>query len=112
MFGFNPAITEVSAEEVKNNIDKKSRFFLLDVRTEAEYARGHIPGSINIPLDDITNSVEQFLIDKSIPVYVYCLSGSRSQMAAAEMADLGYKTIFSIKSGLLAWRALGYPMTE
>jgi rhodanese-related sulfurtransferase len=33
-------------------------------------------------------------------------------MAAAEMAELGYKTIFSIKSGLLAWRALGYPMTE
>ena len=61
---------------------------LLDVRTEEEYRDGHIEGSVNIPLDRIS-SVENLVKDKSIPLYVDCLSGGRSRQAVAYLKQIG-----------------------
>ena len=47
---------------------------ILDVRTRQEYAQGHIPGSKNIPLQEL-EQVQNVLRDKSIPIYTYCYSG-------------------------------------
>ncbi len=49
---------------------------LLDVRTEDEYSDGHIPGSKNVPVENIEKVVD-VINDKDTPVYVYCLRGSR-----------------------------------
>lgn len=51
---------------------------LLDVRTAAEYDEGHVPGSINIPLDELEYSLEA---EPQTRVFVYCRSGSRSANA-------------------------------
>lgn len=51
---------------------------LLDVRTAAEYDEGHVPGSINIPLDELEYSLEA---EPQARVFVYCRSGSRSANA-------------------------------
>ena len=50
---------------------------LLDVRSKEEYAAGHIPGSINIPLDRIGEAAGQ-IPDKKTEIFVYCLRGARS----------------------------------
>ena len=52
---------------------------LLDVRTRQEYAQGHLPGSRNVPLDELEQAE---LPDRDAPLFVYCLSGGRSARAA------------------------------
>lgn len=60
---------------------------LLDVRTPAEYAQGHIPGSVNRPLDQMA-SISQ---DKRTPLFVYCYSGARSGQACSWLRANGYQ---------------------
>ncbi len=68
---------------------------LLDVRSKEEYAEGYIPGSINIPLDDILE-VENIVPDHEKQIFVYCLRGTRSKKAVSKMKMLGYKNAVSI----------------
>jgi phage shock protein E len=68
---------------------------LVDVRTPQEYAAGHIPGSINIPLERILD-IKNVIGDKNTPLYVYCRSGRRSSQAAAELEKAGYRQVVNI----------------
>lgn len=109
MFDFLfPKVPQVEAELVKQAMDKKDNFILLDVRTPQEYAKGHLSKSINVPLDMVKSTIEGKIKDKTKTVYVYCLSGSRSVHAVNMMVELGFTKVFDMKSGLLAWRAKGY----
>ena len=55
---------------------------LLDVRTPEEFEQGHLPGSQNVPLDDL-DKIAQVTDNRNTPLYVYCYSGARSRQAAA-----------------------------
>lgn len=102
--------SNVSVEEVKKAIDEKIDCIILDVRTHGEYEKGKITGSINLPVDEVESKVESIISNKSTLIYVYCLSGSRSIIAAEEMKKLGYNNAFNVIRGLLAWRVKGYPV--
>jgi len=65
---------------------------LLDVRTESEFASGHLPGAVNIPLALLKERVTG-LIWRDKPVVVYCRSGGRSARAAEVMRNRGYESI-------------------
>lgn len=113
MFGFGiPDVPEITAEKVWDDVQKKKSIIILDVRTPHEYTRGNIKGSVNIPLDSVAEGVEKKFSDKNKTYYVYCLSGSRSVFAVDQMIKLGYKNAKSMTSGLLAWRAKGFPLTS
>jgi rhodanese-related sulfurtransferase len=105
-----PVVPEVSPEEVKHAIDEKQQCVLLDVRTLGEYSRGHIAGSMHIPVDEIQNTVVTRIPDVSTRIYVYCLSGNRSANAVSEMIRMGYTNVFSMQYGLLGWRAKYFPV--
>ena len=60
---------------------------LLDVRTPEEYAAGHVPGSLNIPLDRISGA----RLEKGAPLFVYCRSGARSGQACAILRQRGFE---------------------
>jgi len=68
---------------------------LIDVREADEFAGGHIPESINIPLSRI-NLIESVVPDKETPLFVYCLSGARSSKAASQLKQKGYQKAVSI----------------
>ena len=68
---------------------------LLDVREADEYAAGHVPGSINLPLSEI-DKVETVIPDRNTPVFAYCLVGSRSRQAVSRMCSIGYSQAESI----------------
>ena len=61
---------------------------LLDVRTEEEYAGGHVPGSRNVPLGTLGRA--ELPADPETPLFVYCLSGARSRQAASVLRRAGY----------------------
>lgn len=75
---------------------------LVDVRTPEEYAQGHLPGSVNIPIQRIFQ-VEQLVADKQTPLFVYCLSGARSRRAAAFFEKLDYLHVRNI-GGISGYR--------
>lgn len=68
---------------------------LLDVRTTGEYQKGHIQGSINIPLNEL-NQVNARIPDQDKMIFVHCLSGSRSSQAVSCLKQLGYKNVKNI----------------
>lgn len=65
---------------------------LLDVRTREEYAQGHVPGSVNLPLDQL----ETIDYDKSVPLFVYCRSGARSGRGVEVLKKAGYEKAVNI----------------
>jgi rhodanese-related sulfurtransferase len=61
---------------------------IVDVRTPAEFAQGHVPGSVNIPLDQLAGRMAE--IDPARPVLLCCASGGRSGMAKGLLEKAGY----------------------
>lgn len=68
---------------------ENSKVILVDVRTVDEYSSGHAAYSLNVPLDEISNSY----LDKNKKLYVYCTSGGRSQMTEMLFSQKGYDVI-------------------
>ena len=74
---------------------------LLDVRTPQEYSEGHIPGSINVPLQTL-DKVRSVVENKDTELFVYCYSGGRSRQAAAMLGQMGYTKVNNI-GGIAAY---------
>lgn len=74
---------------------------LLDVRTPQEYQQGHIPGSKNVPLQEI-DRVNAAVGGKDTPLFVYCHSGARSCRAVGALRRMGYLNIKNI-GGIAAY---------
>ena len=81
---------------------KTENAVLLDVRTEREYANGHIQGSRNIPLDSISR-IDTIVSDKATPLFVHCLSGGRSAEATSYLRKSGYTNVHDI-GGINSYR--------
>ena len=74
---------------------------LLDVRTPQEYREGHIPGSQNMPLQQL-DKVEEVTENKDTVLYVYCRSGARSRQAVSLLQAMGYTNVHNI-GGIAAY---------
>lgn len=101
---------QITAEELKEAMDKSEKLIILDVRSGEEVARGKIAESFHLPVDEIETKIYSLMPDKNTKIIVYCLSGSRSFIAAERLENLGYKNVFDMQNGLLAWRSKGYPL--
>lgn len=92
----------ITADEAKQIMDAETGYVILDVRTEEEYAEGHIPGAILIPDYEIAQKAESILSDKDQKILVYCRSGRRSKNAAEALLALGYTNIWEF-GGIIDW---------
>lgn len=103
--------TNLSASTFSEKIKELQTETVLDVRTPEEFAKGHLANARNINWKDtnFTNKIEQ--IDKSKPVFVYCLSGGRSAAAATKMREMGFKEVYELDGGMMKWRASNLPET-
>ncbi len=75
---------------------------LLDVRTPEEYRGGHVPGSKNLPLQQI-EKITSVAEKKDTPLFVYCQSGARSRQAVSLLQRMGYENVNNI-GGMAAYR--------
>ena len=75
---------------------------LLDVRTPEEYGGGHVPGSRNLPLQQI-EKITSIAEKKETPLFVYCQSGARSRQAVSLLQRMGYENVNNI-GGMSAYR--------
>ena len=92
----------ITAQQAKEIMDTQEGYIILDTRTQEEYDEGHIPGAILIPYDEITEKAEGILTDKDQLILVYCRSGRRSKIAAADLVKLGYTNIKEF-GGIIDW---------
>ena len=93
---------KISASEAKAMMEKGNPFYLVDVRTQAEYDAERIDGAVLIPYDQIGSLAPTELPDKSALIFTYCRTGARSSVAAHTLVDMGYTNVFDI-GGIQDW---------
>ncbi len=93
---------QITQDEAKKMIGNEKDIIILDVRTEEEYAGGHIPDAVCIPNESITEKISSELPDKDQTILVYCRSGNRSKQASQKLADMGYKNVYEF-GGINTW---------
>ena len=92
---------KISQKEAKEMMDTR-KVLVLDVREQSEYAGGHIPGAVLLPVGTIDEAAAAVIPEKDAAVLVYCRSGSRSKRAAKALAGLGYTGIYEF-GGIMSW---------
>ena len=88
------AVNDLAAEVEAKTLN------LIDVREADEFASGHLPGAINLPLSDFLERYEE--LDKDKPYYIICRSGARSAQACAFLEEEGYD-VTNVAGGTIAW---------
>ena len=92
---------KISAEEAKKMMDEQD-VVIVDVRTAAEYAEGHIADAVLVPNETIGDEAPAELPNKDAVLLIYCRSGNRSRTAANKLLKLGYQNIYDF-GGINTW---------
>ena len=103
-------VPEIGVEELKQKLDARGNFHLLDVREHEEWARGHIPGARHLCRGILERDVEALIPDTNAEIILYCGGGYRSALAAENLQRMGYKNVISVWGSWRAWCAAGYPI--
>lgn len=81
---------------------------LVDIREPYEWATGHLPGAIHIPMNDVPDRLSEIPTDK--PVVIVCEHGSRSLRVAQFLIDEDYTDVYDMQDGTHGWRVKGLPI--
>ena len=107
------------AEGVKNvtaqqffELIQKDDGVVLDVRTQGEYSRGHIANSTLISTSDRDFVKKAMLLQKDKPLYVYCLTGSRSRSVVNYLSKQGFTHLYNLSRGTMSWQREGYALVK
>ena len=73
---------------------------VVDVRTPAEFAAGHIDGAVNLDVESPSFDAEMAKLDKTTTYAVYCHSGRRSGIATGKMGEAGFTKVYNLKGGI------------
>ena len=92
----------ISAEQMLELV-KLEEVQLIDVRTPAEFADGHIENAKNIDFYSANFDLHIDALDKSIPVILYCKSGRRSAKCVSKLNSKGFKVIYDLQGGINHW---------
>ena len=90
----------ITPQEARKMMEEEN-VMVVDVREPDEYAEGHVPGAILIPLGTIGNGRPENLPDINVPILTYCRSGARSAKAASRLAAR-YQHVYNF-GGILSW---------
>lgn len=100
--------TTVTVQDLANA--QESNPFILDVRQPEEFAEGHVPNAVLIPLGELKARASE--VPGDVPVYVICRSGNRSRQASEILIQLGFKDVRNVDGGVLAWQEAGYELLK
>ncbi len=81
---------------------------VIDVREPSEFANGHIPGAINVPLGELAEHRDRLPADRDAPILCVCQAGARSLRGALVLSTLGHRDVRSIEGGTFAWQERGF----
>lgn len=92
-------MTAISIKDINRHLNGSSNCYIIDVRSPVEFATGHIPKSINFPLDELHN----FNFPKHHSYLFICNNGKRAKAAYKQLKEMGYSYIFHVKENIFSW---------
>jgi rhodanese-related sulfurtransferase len=99
------AVETISREELKEKMDRGDDFVLVDTLAQMYYRHSHLPGAINVPIDELRERAPELLPDKQAEIIVYCMDPpcQASEEAARELEAMGYGNIRDYVGGKQDW---------
>ena len=114
LLGFIPVMSSCSSSsQTKDTTPVMSltpASIVIDVRSAAEFAEGHVPGAVNLDINNGSFQAKLSSLDNSVGYALYCRSGSRSAMAAELMATAGFADVRDLGALESAAQSLGLPI--
>jgi len=104
----DPEAPSIAPEELQARREAGTAPVVIDVRTAAEFATGHIPGAVNIPYDQVVEHIHE--IDAPHGVALYCMMGPRARKGEDALLGAGFTSVLHLEGGLAAWKAAGLPV--
>lgn len=105
-----PGSGSISAEQFLSSPPRDA--LVLDVRTQAEFADGHIASAVNIPHDELASRLEEIGGHTDLPIVVYCERGGRAANATEVLEQAGYSRVIHLEGDMSGWRAEGRPVVR
>jgi len=99
---------DIDVAALKARVDAGGAF-VLDVRTPGEFAQGHVPGAVNLPLQELKARISELEPHKGEDFPVICAVGGRSAAAVEYLRSQGYTDVVNVLGGTKAWVQAGYP---
>lgn len=93
----------VLSDALQQKMADGEKLCVLDVRSDGEWASGHISGAQHIPIDSLEKNMHAVTRDGT-PMYVICAGGGRSAAASKQLSDRGYLNVFNVEGGMKSWR--------
>ena len=103
-------IKETDVQTVRARQKKGDTFYLVDVREDNEWDKGHIAGAIHLGKGVIERDIENVIPDVDSEIILYCGGGYRSALAADNLAKMGYTNVVSMDGGFRGWNEAGFPV--
>ena len=110
LLGAKPAIPEIDVATLAGDQAAGKDIQIVDVRESNEWAAGHLPGAVVIPLGEIAHRARE--LDQTRPVVVVCRSGNRSATATAFLLRSGFRDVKNLIGGTVAWAKAGHPVVR
>lgn len=92
----------LSADEAIKIMQTEKNILILDVRTQEEYNKKHIPNAVLLPIEELRKNNFAPLKDKNQKILIYCWTGRRAEDSAQILVDKGYKNVYEF-GGLVDW---------
>lgn len=106
------SVTHISQEKFVEKTSTAGTAVVIDVRTSAEFSRGHIPSAINIPHANILNNISLLDDYRGRDMILYCHSGARVKKVTDYLSELNFSNIYHLKGDFRAWQGSGRPIEK
>ncbi len=97
-----------SVKDLKHRLEDDDSLLVLDVRRRTEFAEGHVPGALNIPLAELSERVNE--VERNRTVAIICASGYRSLIACSILERAGFHSLINVIGGTTAWKNAEYKL--
>lgn len=115
-----PRVREVMPWDVEEMLEKNPDLMIVDIREEDEYAVGHIQDSLLVPRGILETACDWGYAEtipalakaRDKPIVLVCRSGNRTALAALTMELMGYRDVYSMKTGIRGWNDYELPLYD
>ena len=108
MEGRGTTVSSLQATQLIN----QDKAVIVDVRPANEFAQGHMPGAMNVPLSELPLKIGQLNKYQSKTVILVCASGVQSRKARSQLKKIGFNEVYVLNGGFTEWQSQGLPTTK
>ena len=105
-------VDNIAQTALLSKIEEQKPPLIIDVRSPAEYAEGHVPGAINIDFRQIKNRLDEIQQYQKSTVVIYCETGIRARIAESTLLEAGFQSILHLEGHMSAWRSNSLPLEK